>query len=107
MFHVIRDSEGMINTISRHPQSGSEVLDDLHPEIRAFLGVPGDAPAFTEMDADFVRVIEDLIDTLIKNNVIRLTDLPVVAQTKLMRRKGMRNKLGGALDLLGGEDLVL
>ena len=56
---------------------------------------------------DRSRVIEDVIDTLIKNNVIRLTDLPVVAQKKLMKRKGVRNKLGGALDLLGGDDLIL
>jgi len=31
----------------------------------------------------------------------------VVAQKKLMKRKGVRNKLGGALDLLGGDDLIL
>ena len=107
MFHVIRNSEGVIDSISRHPQGGGEVLDDRHPEIRAFLAAPGGEPAFTEMDADFVRVIEDVIDTLIKNNVIRLTALPVVAQKKLMKRKGVRNKLGGALDLLGGDDLIL
>lgn len=107
MFHVIRNSEGMIDSISRHPQGDSEMLDDQHPEIRAFLATPGGEPAFTEMDAGFVRVIEDVIDTLINNHVIRLTDLPAIAQKKLMKRKGARNKLGGALDLLGGDDPIL
>ncbi|QDQ29274.1 hypothetical protein FNU76_10600 [Chitinimonas arctica] len=62
---------------------------------------------FSDADADFVRVIEDVIDALIHNNVIKLTDLPPAAQKKLLLRKGIRNKLGGALDLLGNDDLIL
>jgi len=107
MFHITRNASGAIASISRHPQAGSEALDDRHPDVRAFLADSGTEPVFSDMDADFVRVIEDVIDTLIKNNVIRLTDLPAVAQKKLMMRKGARNKLGGALDLLGGDDGIL
>ncbi|MEY4882284.1 MAG: hypothetical protein RIS34_138 [Pseudomonadota bacterium] len=107
MFHVTRSANGEIFAISRDPQSAGEVLDDRHPDIRAFLNEAGGEPVFTEMDADFVRVIEDVIDTLIKNNVMRLTDLPAIAQKKLMARKGARNKLGGALDLLDSDDIVI
>ena len=35
---------------------------------------------FSQLDADFVRVLEDLIDALIANGTLRLTDLPVQAQ---------------------------
>ncbi len=107
MFHVIRGANGVIVSISRDPQTGSEPLDDRHADVRAFFATADSAPAFSDMDADFVRVIEDVIDTLIKNNIIRLTDLPVVAQKKLMLRKGARNRLSGALDLLGGDDGIL
>ncbi|OWT79859.1 MULTISPECIES: hypothetical protein [unclassified Achromobacter] len=59
---------------------------------------------FSRLDADFVRVLEDLIDTLIANGTLRLTDLPVQAQQKLTRRKQQRARLSEHLDLLGDED---
>ncbi|WP_370642999.1 hypothetical protein [Bordetella sp. LUAb4] len=59
---------------------------------------------FSRLDADFVRVLEDLIDALIANGTLRLTDLPVQAQQKLTRRKQQRARLSEHLDLLGDED---
>ena len=56
---------------------------------------------------EFVRVIEDLIDTLITKNIIRHTDLPAAAQRKLMLRKGLRNRISGALDFLGTDERLL
>jgi len=37
---------------------------------------------FATLDVAFIRVLEDLIDALIKKGVLRLTDLPVEAQQK-------------------------
>ena len=45
------------------------------------------------LDADFVRVIEDVIDTLIVKNVINITDLPEQAQAKLFARKSFRERV--------------
>ncbi len=59
---------------------------------------------FSKLDADFVRVLEDLIDALIANGTLRLTDLPIQAQQKLTRRKQQRARLSEHLDLLGDED---
>ena len=42
----------------------------------------------------FVRVIEDVIDTLIARNVINVTDLPDEAQAKLFARKSFRDRVG-------------
>ena len=42
---------------------------------------------------DFVRVIEDVIDTLIVKNVINITDLPEQAQAKLFARKSFRERV--------------
>jgi hypothetical protein len=57
---------------------------------------------FAKLDADFVRVIEDVIDTLIARHVINITDLPAEAQAKLFARKSFRERAGrNALDLFG------
>lgn len=107
MFHVIRNADGTIQSVSRQRQPGSEMLDGNNPEVHQFFNSSATEPAFDAADADFVRVIEDLIDTLIMKNVIRHTDLPDAAQRKLMLRKGLRNRMQGALDLLGGDERIL
>jgi hypothetical protein len=107
MFHVIRGADGTIQSISRRAQPGDELLPEGDPEIHSFVNIQATAPVFDVVDAEFVRVIEDLIDTLIEKNVIRLTDLPEPAQKKLMMRKGLRNRMQGALDLLGNDEKIL
>nr|WP_295772139.1 hypothetical protein [Rhodoferax sp.] len=104
MFHVSRNADGSIQSVSRQPQPGSETLEENHPDIQQFFKAE---PAFDAVDAGFVRVLEDLIDTLILKNVIHQTDLPVAAQKKLMVRKGLRNRIHGALNLLGNDDRLL
>ncbi len=107
MFHVFRNSEGAIRSVSREPQPGSETLDENNAEVQRFFQNTSAGPGFDAADADFVRVLEDLIDTLILKNIIHQTDLPLAAQKKLMARKGMRNRIHGALNLLGRDDRIL
>lgn len=64
-------------------------------------GAPGD---LARMDAEFIRVLEDLIDVLLDKGVINLTDLPPEALDKLNRRRHARRRMRGALDLLHGDD---
>ena len=108
MFHVLRNSGGVIQSVSRELLPGSEeVLEENDPEIQRFFHASAVAPPFDAADADFVRVLEDLIDTLILKNIIHQTDLPVAAQKKLMVRKGLRSRIHGALNLLGSDDGIL
>ncbi len=107
MFHVVRGPDGLIQSVSKTPLLQSEPLDESAPEILTFLGVTSAKPSFGEADAEFVRVIEDLIDLLITKNLIMHTDLPAPAQRKLMFRKGLRNRIQGALDLLDSDDKVI
>lgn len=58
-------------------------------------------------DADLVRVLEDLIDVLISNGTIALTDLPPEALKKLSSRKQTRERLRNSLDLLNDEDPLI
>lgn len=57
-----------------------------------------------ELDIEFIRVLEDLIDVLVANGTLRLTDLPPGALAKLDRRKGARRRLRDSLDLIQDED---
>ncbi len=46
-----------------------------------------------ESEGDLLQILEDLINVLIENNLVLLTDFPNHAQRKLMRRQGIRSKL--------------
>ncbi|MEJ7136873.1 hypothetical protein [Amphibiibacter pelophylacis] len=109
MPYVLRSPDGLLLSLHLEaPGQEPEWLDDDHPEVRAFVG--GDSAAekataaasFTQMDASFVRVLEDVIDTLIIKNVINITDLPIEAQTKLLSRKSFRDRVSSqSLRLFG------
>jgi hypothetical protein len=107
MFHVLRTPEGLIASLARTERAGGEFLADDHPDVVQFLGGQSRGPGFNEADAEFVRVLEDLIDTLMAKNVIRHTDLPEAAQRKLVLRKGLRNRMQDALNLFGRDERIL
>ena len=103
---IRRNATGSIDSLHRRDDGGAEFLPDDHPDVRAFLGAgpAGAGEGFASLDADFIRVIEDVIDTLISKNVINITDLPIEAQTKLFSRKGYRERATkDALKLFGDE----
>ena len=103
MFYVVRSPQGAIVSVHREPVDGAELLPQNHPDVQAFLG-PGDGKSFAAMDADLVRVLEDLIDVLLRRNVFRITDLPLEAQVKLFERKHFRENLQAhALSLYGAQ----
>lgn len=105
MPYVSRLPDGAIDSLHRQPgPAHAEFLSDDHPEVLAFVGQDPAArrQEFERLDADFVRVIEDVIDTLIIKNIINITDLPGEAQAKLMARKTFRERVTRhALHLFG------
>ena len=103
MRYAIRDPQGAIVSLHREPLPGAEALPVQHPEVQAFLGNEGER-SFAQLDANLVRVLEDLIDALIANGTLRMTDLPIQAQQKLTQRKQQRARLSEHLDLLDDED---
>ena len=103
MRYVVRDPQGSIVSLHREAVPDAEVLPLNHPDIQAFL-TGGDGKSFAMMDADLVRVLEDLIDVLLRRNVFRITDLPLEAQVKLFERKHFRDNLQShALNLYAGQ----
>ena len=102
MPYVRRNASGAIDALFAEPApNASEQLPPQHIEVLAFLGVSGGTAGFGILDADFVRVTEDLIYTLIDKGVLLFTDLPPEAQHKLEARESFRNRhMDGALDIL-------
>jgi hypothetical protein len=91
---VRRNADGRVDSLHRSATEATEFLPDEHPDVQAFVGnAPGASVDFSRLDADFVRVIEDVIDTLIVKNVLNITDLPEQAQAKLFARKSFRERV--------------
>lgn len=93
--YVRRDSDGRILSVSR-------AMDDLHkercaaghPDVSAFVRrLSGATAQLAESDLSLIRAIEDVIDVLIKKEVLRLTDLPEKVQEKLVLRRQLRGSL--------------
>ena len=94
MPYVRRNALGEIDSLHTRADSSDEFLADSDPAVQAFVGNSSRPDqAFEQLDADFVRVIEDVIDTLIVKNILNITDLPDQAQAKLFARKSFRERV--------------
>ena len=52
---------------------------------------------WAETDQSFIRVLEDLIETLVEKKVIALSDLPAPAQQKIIERRELRGSIEGII----------
>ena len=103
---IRRRPDGQIAALLDAPDAAAdEFLPATSAEVRAFLGQSPDAE-FSSLDADFIRVMEDLIDVMLDKGLLRLTDLPPEAQRKLLARKDMRRRRSEGLNLLGDQDVI-
>ena len=99
MRYVARDETGAIIAVFAEPNEGyaEEPISTGDPELVAFMGdIDSDEALRTYLaasDSDLLRIMEDLINVLIGNNLILLTDFPEAVQSKLMRRQTVRAKL--------------
>lgn len=106
MPYIRRSPSGEITALlNEAAQDAQEFQPATAPEVCAFLGMPA-VNNFAGLDSEFIRVMEDLIDVMLDKGLLRLTDLPAEAQRKLLARKDMRRRMQGALDLLGGDDVI-
>lgn len=104
--YIKRNTQGDIVAVSREVTAEcSEVIADDATELVSFLYdlQPQHKKNLAESDLEMVRVLEDLVGLLIERSVIRFTDLPSAAQTKLLSRREMRNQTQG-MNLLSDED---
>lgn len=105
MAYVERDQQGKIIAVYDKPQTGAEEnLSIDSAELMAFLGnsasVDDARAVLTTSDTTLIRVLEDLINTLIDKNVIMFTDLPLAAREKLAQREKIRGHLNSLDNLM-------
>lgn len=94
---VQRDPAGNIAHVHDRPRDGAlEFLDAEAPELRDFLVRTARSSELLEhlqaTDAEFVRVVEDLIELLAGNGVIAMEDLPEPVRRKLDARAALRRQ---------------
>ena len=109
MLYALKDDKGLIIAVSERQLTDDWKSVDLEDEaVLAFLqrnpSIGG--KVMQAADADFIRVLEDVIDLLIDKAVIQFTELPDPVQNKLLNRRRYREELrkDDRTNLIGGEE---
>ncbi len=118
MPYVERNESGAVVAIASTQDTGGgtkEFLPLEHAEVLAFLAAlssakDGGGASLSMMASDLrmIRVIEDVVDLLIQKNVIIFSDLPQAVQSKLLQKRGQRERLfGKGGDIIGSSEGIL
>ena len=98
MLYVERAENGRI--IALHGSAGpraSEQKAILDEELIEFINQNSSEDSYKLLlslsDAGVIRILEDLIDLLIRKNIIHFTELPQQAQERIMTRSRAREKM--------------
>lgn len=91
------DASGSIIEVVSESSEGAEWISADSQSLLAFLKEANDprqvAQALQDTDAEFARVTEDLIQVLIRKNVLLFTDLPEPVRQKILARENLRQVL--------------
>ncbi|PCJ31500.1 MAG: hypothetical protein COA90_05945 [Gammaproteobacteria bacterium] len=112
MAYVNRNSNGEITAVFETQQmNADEFIAFDNEELIEFLSKSSSnedvKTVLSTSDASLIRVLEDLINTLIDKQVILFTDLPAIAQEKLSNREKIREQLNPDAGLLGEDEGLL
>jgi hypothetical protein len=123
MPYVARNKHGAIIAVFKEENDcAHENLSPEDRELQAFLGQnrlvdkareraighSGLQRALRQSDADFVRVLDDLITVLLNKGMIVYTDLPAEARQKLTIRRRLRDRARDLANLVSeGEEIKL
>jgi hypothetical protein len=104
MLYVERANDGEIIALHNNPgKSDSEQKSLVDEEVVNFLKNSTNQDSWKQLllltDSGTIRILEDLIDLLIRKNIISFTELPEQAQERIMERKWLREKMASQ-DLL-------
>lgn len=96
MLYVLMGDDNQVHAVSDKPLSSDWQLVDMDDEsLKLFLQKNPEISAgiMESSDADFIRVLEDVIDLLIDKQLIQFTEFPDAVQTKLLNRRRYRESL--------------
>lgn len=107
---IKRNQSGEIVAISKIAEGDIvEFIADDSPGLLQFIQGEKSAEQFAleQTDQSMARVMEDVVSLLVEQGVIRFTDLPTIAQDKLLNRRELRGKRKGIQLLDDGDNLPL
>ncbi len=95
MLYVERNEKGEIVAIRRdRGGAAGEAKEAVDEEIRLFLGEDegkeDGRPDLARLDTATIRVIDDIVELLVRKNLIMFSELPEAARDKLLARRRMR-----------------
>ncbi|WP_422136145.1 hypothetical protein [Endozoicomonas sp. ALD040] len=112
MLYALKDEKGEIQAVADQPLTDDWEIVNLEDEaVHNFLqrNPTIGGKVMQAADADFIRVLEDLIDLLIDKQIIQFTELPDPVQNKLLNRRRYREELRDQDDtthLIDGDDEI-
>jgi hypothetical protein len=95
MLYATRNTEGNIIGISDVPSNAAEPIAHNHVDVKAYFSrhyndfTPDDF--LEDSDSGTTRILDDLVDLLVKKHIIMFTELPNEAQQKLISRRVVRS----------------
>lgn len=112
MAYIERDQQGKIIAVFETPQNNAqESLATDAPELLEYFlsrtDINDARTTLSSSDADLIRVLEDLVNTLIDKKVILFTDLPLAAREKLANREKVRGHLSSLENLMNEDQGIL
>lgn len=102
MFYAEEDTNGKIVAIRSKPTEPNQEPIAETTLVR-FLADNNDTGSYESilslLDSSIIRVLDDLIDLLVKKDLIMITELPEKAQKKIGERKRIRLKMQETMEL--------
>ena len=109
MFHVQRNAQGQLIRVEAAAfAAAQETLAADAQEVQAWFAnqdVESSLLQLKQSDLDMIRVLDDLVQVLMDKGVLRITDLPPAAQSKLLSRTQARVALGGLSRLIDDDEV--
>ena len=111
MLYIERDSNGhIVGVHTKATAATTEQKSIMDEEIIDFLNRSVDTDPWMQLlslsDVGIIRILEDLVDLLMRKNIIRFTDLPEEAQKKIQERKQIRQKLTPEQLVVAEDDIL-
>lgn len=109
MPYVLQNDAGKILALyDKQEDINAQWLDDNAPDVVSFkqgLINPNQAEQkLAASDMELIRVLEDVVELLIKKQIFIFTELPEFAQTKLSKRQKMRSDMVSLTSLIGNDE---
>ena len=109
MLYVQRNAQGQLIRVEAAAFAcAQETLAADAQEIQAWFAnqdVESSLLQLKQSDLDMIRVLDDLVQVLMNKGVLRITDLPPAAQSKLLSRTQARVALGGLNRLIDDDEV--